>query len=175
MCSTAGHQGLDVSHTEPASCRCRSVMRVPEVEVADLRTLDAHEGAGQSRASDRDHQASIWFRQSALWRAQEEHSSLARDLRARQFVHGAPASIALRCGVICLAWLPMVADAEDVSPITASPIPNCHWLLQFQWPRSTPAPLFRPSLKYRLGQYLCSGRYFRSTEIPEGARLTNMV
>src|SRR5262249_51223105 len=89
------------------------------------------EGAGQGRASDRDHQASVWFRQSALSRAQEEHSSLARDLRARQFVHGAPASIALRCGVICLAWPPMVADAEAVSPITASPIPNCHWLLQF--------------------------------------------
>jgi hypothetical protein len=46
------------------------------------------EGAGQSRASDRDHQASVWFRQSALSRAQEERSSLA---------------IPLRCGVICVA------------------------------------------------------------------------
>src|SRR5215469_7291952 len=40
----------------------------------------------------------------------------------------------------------MIADAEDASPMTASPILNCRWLLQFQWPRSTPAPLFRPSL-----------------------------
>ena len=69
------------------------------------------------------------------------------DLRARQFVYGAPASIALRCGVICLAWPPVVADAEYVSPITASPIPNDHWLPQFQWPRSNPSSLIQTSPK----------------------------
>src|SRR6516164_5256633 len=67
----------------------------------------------------------------------------ARGLRARQFVHGAPASIALSCGAIWLAWLPLVVYAEYVSPITASPTPNDHWLLQFQWPRSNPSSLIQ--------------------------------
>ena len=39
--------------------------------------------------------------QGALSRAQEEHASPARDLRAGQSVHGAPASIALPTGVMC--------------------------------------------------------------------------
>ncbi len=59
------------------------------------------EGAGQGRASDRGHQAGVRLCQSALSRAQEERSSSARDLRAGQSVHGAPASIALPGGVAC--------------------------------------------------------------------------
>src|SRR5215470_11013775 len=81
---------------------------VDEAERAKNRTKSKERAKSlpsrkRGSASDRDHQASVWFRQSALSRAREEHSSLARDLCARQFVHRAPASIALRCGVICLA------------------------------------------------------------------------
>jgi predicted TIM-barrel fold metal-dependent hydrolase len=32
-----------------------------------------------------------------------------------------------------------------------------------------------PELKHRPSEYVCSGRYFQSIEIPEGARLTNAV
>jgi IS5 family transposase len=73
---------------------------VDEVERAKNRSKSK---VRQSRASDRYHQASVWLCQGALSRAEEEHSSPARDLRARQSVYRAPASIALRCGVICLA------------------------------------------------------------------------
>ena len=37
----------------------------------------------------------------------------------------------------------MVADAEDVPPITASPIPNCHWLLQFLTAEIYPSSLIQ--------------------------------
>jgi IS5 family transposase len=66
------------------------------------------------------------LRQGALSRAQEEHSSSARDLCARQPLHRTPASIALRCGVICRPWPPVVADAADVTPITVALLPHRH-------------------------------------------------
>src|SRR5262249_9664333 len=50
--SRAGHQCSDVSREELASCRCRSlcqVMRIPKVEVADLRALDADNGEEVAR------------------------------------------------------------------------------------------------------------------------------
>ena len=53
------------------------------------------------RACDRGHQAGVRLCQGALSRAQEKHSSPARDLRAGQSVHGAPASPALPTGVVC--------------------------------------------------------------------------
>src|SRR6516225_11011244 len=37
----------------------------------------------------------------------------------------------------------MVADADDVPPITASPIPNCHWLLQFLTAEIYPSSLIQ--------------------------------
>src|SRR6516165_8203718 len=40
----------------------------------------------------------------------------------------------------------MVADAEDVPPITASPIPNCHWLLQFLTAEIYPSSLIQTFL-----------------------------
>jgi hypothetical protein len=43
----------------------------------------------------------------------KECSSLARDLRPSQFVYGAPASIALSCGVVCPPWLPRVVHGAD--------------------------------------------------------------
>src|SRR5260370_31487824 len=43
------------------------------------------------------------------------------DLRARQSVHGAPASIALLWGVICRTCLPTVADAADATPTATRP------------------------------------------------------
>src|SRR5262249_2055974 len=52
------------------------------------------------RASDRRHQAGVWLCQGALSRVGEEHSSPARELRARQSIHDAPASIALPVGVM---------------------------------------------------------------------------
>jgi hypothetical protein len=47
------------------------------------------------------HQAGVRFCQGALSRAEEEHSSPARDLRAGQSIHRAPASAALRTGLVC--------------------------------------------------------------------------
>src|SRR5262249_14445840 len=88
--------GLRQPSLSPSRCRGRGGTR---------EKPDQIEGAGQSRASDRGHQASVWLRQGALPRAQKEHSSPARDLRARQSVYGAPASIVLRgvIGLTCLA------------------------------------------------------------------------
>ena len=57
--------------------------------------------AGQGRAFDRRHQAGVWLCQGALSRVDEERSSPARELRARQSIHGAPASIALPASVEC--------------------------------------------------------------------------
>src|SRR6516165_9332022 len=42
----------------------------------------------------------------------------------------------------------MVADAEDVPPITASPIPNCHWLLQFLTAEIYPSSLIQTFPSY---------------------------
>src|SRR6516164_9304605 len=42
----------------------------------------------------------------------------------------------------------MVADAEDVPPITASPIPNCHWLLQFLTAEIYPSSLIQTFLSW---------------------------
>src|SRR5262249_17640366 len=104
------------------------------------------EGARQSRASDRYHQAGLRLCQSALPRAQKERSSPHCHLRAGQSVYRTPASIALRGGVIYLAWPPAVANVEDVTPITVPPIPNCHCCCNFNGRYPLPAPLFRPSL-----------------------------
>ena len=109
-----------------------------------LRTFRAKVRAKvEHLASDWHHQASVWLRQSALPRAQKERSSPHCHLRAGQSVYRTPASIALRGGVIYLAWPPAVANVEDVTPITVPPIPNCHWLLQFQWPVSAPSSLIQ--------------------------------
>ena len=43
----------------------------------------------------------VMIEQAATRLAEEEHASPARDLRAGQSVHGAPASIALPTGVMC--------------------------------------------------------------------------
>ena len=59
------------------------------------------QSAGQGRTFDRGQQAGVRLRQGALSRPQEERSSPAGDLRARQSVHGAPASVALPGGVEC--------------------------------------------------------------------------
>src|SRR3989440_11367005 len=59
------------------------------------------QSAGQGRTCDRGHQAGVRLCQGALSRAEEEHASPARDLRAGQSVYGAPASVALPTGVVC--------------------------------------------------------------------------
>src|SRR5262249_41548503 len=107
------------------------------------------EGAGKRRASDRYHKAGLRLCQSALPRAQKERSSPHCHLRAGQSVYRTPASIALRGGVIYLAWPPAVANVEDVTPITVPPIPNCHCCCNFNGRYPLPAPLFRPSLAQR--------------------------
>jgi hypothetical protein len=70
---------------------------------------------------DRGHQASVRFRPGALSRAQKEHASPVRDLRARQSVYGAPASIALLWGVICRTW-PATLQTLEMLPQK----PHCH-------------------------------------------------
>ena len=70
---------------------------VDAVEQAKNRTKSK---VRASRASDRGHQAGVWLRQGALSRAHQERSSPARDLRARQSVHGTPTSVALPSGVM---------------------------------------------------------------------------
>ena len=72
---------------------------VDQVERAKNRTKS--KVRARSRAFDRGHQAGVWFRQGALSRAQKEHPSPHRHLRARQSVHGASPSIALPDGVMC--------------------------------------------------------------------------
>jgi hypothetical protein len=59
------------------------------------------QSAGQGRTFDRGHQVGVRLCEGALSRAEEEHSSLARDLRAPQSVHGAPAPAALPIGIVC--------------------------------------------------------------------------
>jgi hypothetical protein len=54
------------------------------------------QSAGQGRTFDRGHQVGVRLCEGALSRAEEEHSSLARDLRAPQSVHGARRHL-LRC------------------------------------------------------------------------------
>ena len=107
---------------------------------------DQIKGAGESRASDRHHQADLRLRQGTLSWAQKEHSSAARDLRARQPLHRTPASIALRAGVISRAQLPVVADAAGGTQTTAPPLPHCQCRRNFNGPASNRSPLFRHSL-----------------------------
>src|SRR5881227_1610273 len=100
------------------------------------------------RTCDRGHQAGIRLCQSALSRAEEEHASPARDLRAGQSVHDAPASIALRRGVVCpqpgrisvqtLKTAPARADHPVLWPANKAPCPH-----------PCAGPLFRPSLVLR--------------------------
>src|SRR6516225_4114357 len=73
---------------------------VDEVERAKNRTKS--KVRARVEHSIGGHQAGVRLRQGALSRAQEERSSPARDLRAGQSVHGAPASAALSGGVECL-------------------------------------------------------------------------
>jgi hypothetical protein len=104
------------------------------------------------RTCHRGYQAGVRLCQGALSRAQKERASPARGLCARQSVHRAPPSIALRGGVICRAQPLLVADAIDVTPITTPLLPHRHRLRQFQWRISTRGPLFRPSLGLAVGQ-----------------------
>src|SRR5215831_8811419 len=128
---------------------------------------DQIEGAGQSRASNRDHQAGLRLRQGALSRAQKEHSSPARDLRARQSVYRASASIALRCGVICLASRPAVAGAEGCYTNNSAANPRTLTGCCNVNSRYLPAaPLFRPSLGEATGMTPSTGdvRSFRTKD-----------
>jgi hypothetical protein len=120
------------------------------------------------RTCDRGYQAGIRLCQGALSRAQKERASPARGLCARQSVHRAPSSIALRHGVICLARPLPVADAIDVTPITTPLLPLRQWLRQFQCRISTRSSLFRPSLTQRR-----RGR--RGASAPNGTEITKGI
>jgi hypothetical protein len=71
----------------------------------------------------------------------------------RLVVIRALANLFIACSVIYAAMWRNLSDlattgckVEHITPITTSPIPNCHWLPQFQWRASTRSPLFRHSL-----------------------------
>src|SRR6516164_8162884 len=81
---------------------------------------------GPRSTCDRGYQASVWLCQGALSRAQKERASPDGGLCARQSVHRAPPSIALRGGVICRAQPLLVVDATDVTPKTIPLLPHCH-------------------------------------------------
>ncbi len=73
------------------------------------------------------HQAGVWLCQGALSRAEEEHPSPTGDLRAGQSVHGAPATIGLPKGVMCLQpdrqprGRPNTASTPPNRPVSYSP------------------------------------------------------
>src|SRR5262249_12028684 len=73
---------------------------------------------------ERDHQAGVRLCQGALSRAQQEPPPPARDLRAGQFVHGAPPSIAPPTDVVSLTSPLTVADAADLTPNNDPPAPT---------------------------------------------------
>jgi IS5 family transposase len=75
------------------------------------RKIESNRRCGPKSRIRSGSSSGLRLRQAALSRAQKEHSSAARSLCARQSVHRAPASIALRSCVICLAWPPLVAGA----------------------------------------------------------------
>src|SRR5262249_404180 len=124
--------GLRQPPLSPSRCRGRERAR---------EKPDQIEGARQSRASDRYHQAGLRLCQSALPRAQKERSSPHCHLGAGQSVYRTPASIALRGGVIYLAWPPAVANVERRHTNNGAANPKLSLLLQFQWPVSAPSSL----------------------------------
>jgi hypothetical protein len=77
-------------------------------------------------------QAGVRFRRGALSRPQKEHPLAARDLRARQSVHGAPASIALLRRVICRTWPPTGCIRRRCYAKNDTATPYFRWPLQSQ-------------------------------------------
>src|SRR6516164_3895587 len=103
-------------------------------------------GTRQGRAFDRGHQTSVRLCQGALSRAHQKHPSPAGDLRAGQFVYGAPVSLALQCRVICLTSRLLVAQPQIANQLRHL-LQHCHWLIQFQWLASVRQPLVQTFLK----------------------------
>ena len=129
---------------------------VDEVERAKNRTKSKVRARG--RTFDRGHQAGVRLRQGALSRAEEEHSSPARDLRAGQSVHGAPASAALPGGVVCPHLPCKPRRHPNASPKTAQPPHYRRRLTKFPCPSSMRQPLVQ--MGYRGGSG--GGRWRRS-------------
>jgi Transposase domain (DUF772) len=69
-----------------------------------------------------------------------KHPSPAGDLRAGQFVHGAPVSLALQCSVICPTSRLAVAQTQ-IANQSRHLLQHCHWLMQSQWLASVRQPL----------------------------------